>query len=109
MLSKSEQTDILKKLIDASEYCQGQTGDHPNCYLLNEEKDIDDCPYGIICKAFQQVSMCLPEDFKAFETYIEDEEPNEEGKEFSCSLYSNCAGCPFYEDGECTKMDDDWD
>ena len=78
MLSKSEQIDILKKLYEVSEYCQSQTFDNcPNCYLLNKKLDIDDCPYSLICRATQLISPCLPEDFKAFDTYIEDEEVDE--------------------------------
>lgn len=74
MLSKAEQIDILKKLYEVSEYCQSQTVDNnSHCYLLDDEKDIDDCPYSLICRATQLISPCLPEDFNAFDTYIEEE------------------------------------
>jgi hypothetical protein len=74
MLSKSEQIDILKKLYEVSEYC---CGDNPHCYLLNEELEIDDCPYGLICDAIQHVSPCLPEDYQEFAKYIDEEANND--------------------------------
>lgn len=59
MMSKKEQIDLIKKLTEIGEYCYEHSDE---CYLVDEDKKFEDCPYHYICKGLDNFNV-VPDDF----------------------------------------------